>query len=135
MLGLALAALCAGAGCGSQGTLSAKALGQQSKSVQSLAAEGALLAQDAAAGKSTGTFRREHSAELAAAAATAAASLGSAKTPPPLVPKLRRLESVAHRVAADLERLGHASTEEQRTLARTLEAAARQSERIGEELA
>ena len=52
---LALVAMLAAA-CGGQGTVGAKALEQQSKAVQSLAAEGALLAQDSADGKSTGIY-------------------------------------------------------------------------------
>jgi hypothetical protein len=51
VLGVILALL--GAGCGSGGKLGAKALSQQSKSLQSEAAEGALLAQDAVSGKTT----------------------------------------------------------------------------------
>jgi hypothetical protein len=129
-----LAALVA-AGCGSSGTLAAKALGERSKSVQSLAAEGALLAQDAAAGRSTGTFASEHSAELASAASKAESSLEATATTPALAPRLRRLAALAGKVRAALERIGGASESERRALARTLEAAAQQSERIAEGLA
>ena len=123
------------AACGGQGTLGAKALEQQSKAVQSLAAEGALLAQDSAAGKSTGIFRREHSSELSTAASKTEASLASASTEPALEPELRALTALAGKVGADLKRLASASEAEQRALAKTLDKAAHQSERIGEQLA
>jgi hypothetical protein len=135
---LVLAALVAcllATACGGQGQLGAKALGQQSKAVQSLAAEGALLAQDAAAGKSTNIYRREHSSELATAASTAEASLQGSRTEPALEAELRALTALAGKVRADLKRLKNASGAEQRTLAGALGAAARQSERIGEQLA
>jgi hypothetical protein len=136
-LGGVLIVACAillGAGCGGGGRLGAKSLAGHSKAVQSLAAEGALLAEDSVAGKSTGTYRREHSADLAAAASKAAASLESATTAPALRPKLRALGLVAAKVHRDLERLKSASKAEQRTLGRALEADAKQSERIGSEL-
>jgi hypothetical protein len=135
VLVLAVLACLLAAACGGQGQLSAKALVKQSEAVQSLAAEGALLAQDAAAGKSTGTYRREHSSELATAASTAEASLEAATTEPALEAKLRALTALAGKVRADLKRLANASEAEQRTLGKTLDAAAHQSERIGEQLA
>jgi hypothetical protein len=122
------------AGCGGSGMLGAKGLAEQSKAVQSLAAEGALLAEDSAAGKSTGTYRREHAADLSAAASKAARSLKTATAVPGLGPKLRALATLAAGVHTELERLGDASRDEQRALAAKLEAAAHQSERIGSEL-
>jgi hypothetical protein len=135
VLALALVAVLLTAACGGQGTLGAKALGEQSKAVQSLAAEGALLAQDAAAGKSIGIYRREHSSELATAASKAEASLAGARTEHSLEPKLRALTALAGKVHADLKRLAHASEAEQRALGKALDAAAHTSERIGEQLA
>jgi hypothetical protein len=122
------------AGCGGGGTAGAKALLQQSKSVQSQAAEGALLAEDAVSGKSTRVFTREHSADLSAAASKAEDSLKAAETEPALRPKLRRLAALAGSVRAALERLGDASNVEQRAIARELAAAAGESEKIGEGL-
>jgi len=55
------------AGCGA-GELSASALSKQADSLRSLAAEGALLAEDASAGKTTRTFSRVHSSDLDKAA-------------------------------------------------------------------
>ena len=109
------------AGCGSGGTLSAKALSQESSTIQSLAAEGAMLARDSAAGKTTHVFTRVHSEYLHKAASQSAKSLQSAETTPALRPKLRRTARVATRVSSELEQLGHASSTEQQRLARELE--------------
>jgi hypothetical protein len=112
-LGVVLALV--GAGCGSGGRLGAKALLQQSKSLQSEAAEGALLAQDAASGKTTAIYTREHASALYRAASQIDASLKSAHS-------------------ADLRRLGSASEDEQRVLTRELQAAVQASQKIGEGL-
>jgi hypothetical protein len=132
LLGVMLALL--GAGCGGGGRLGAKALSQESASLRSLAAEGALLAEDAVSGKTTGIYTREHSADLNKAASEAEASLKAAKTEPALEPKLRRLAVLAAQVRGDLERLGGASREEERALGRGLQAAADESQNIGEGL-
>jgi hypothetical protein len=121
LVGLALLT----AACGSGGTLSAKALSTESKSLKSLAAEGALLARDASAGRTTRVFRRVHSEDLYKAASKSATSLRTAKTEPMLRPKLRQLTDLSGKVSADLKRLGHASKDEQPRLARELELAAR----------
>ena len=123
-----------GAGCGSGGKLGAKALSQQSKSLRSLAAEGALLAQDAVSGKTTRIYTREHSSDLYKAASQAEASLKAARTDPALQPKLRELTALVAQVSAALKRLGGASKAEQRALGRELQTAARESEKIGEGL-
>ena len=109
--------------CGG-GSLSAKAIATQSSSVQSLAAEGALLGRDSAAGKTTAIYTRVHSEALAKAASKAAASLQSATTEPGLEPKLRRVASLAGEVSDDLKQLGHASRNEQLRLAKELSKAA-----------
>lgn len=132
LLGVMLALL--GAGCGGGGKLGAKALSQQSKSLQSEAAEGALLAQDAFSGKTTRVYTREHSSDLYKAAFKAEASLKAAKTVPALEPKLRQLAGLAAQVRGDLGRLGGASREEERALGRDLQAAAQESQKIGESL-
>jgi hypothetical protein len=132
VLGVILALI--GAGCGSGGRLGAKALSQQSKSLQSDASEGALLAQDAVSGKTTRIYTREHSSDLSKAASQAYASLKAAKTEPALQPKLRQLTALATQVSAALKRLGGASRDEQRTLGRKLQTAARESAKIGKGL-
>lgn len=120
-----------GAGCGGGGKLGVKALSQQSKSLRSLAAEGALLAQDAGSGKTTRIYTREHSSDLYKAASQAEASLKAAKTEAALEPKLRQLAVLAAQVGAAFKRLGGASKDEQRALGRALQAAAGESEQIG----
>ena len=121
------------AGCGG-GELSASALSKQADSVRSLAAEGALLAGEASAGKTTGIFTRVHSSDLDKTAAQTASTLEKAKTKPALEPKLHRLATLARGVSADLNRLANASKQEQRKLANDLQRAADQSNRISEGL-
>jgi hypothetical protein len=121
------------AGCGG-GEFSASALSKQADSVRSLASEGALLAGDASAGKTTRTFTRVHSSDLDRAAAQTASTLETARTKPALEPKLHRLATLARGVSDNLERLGSASRSEQRTLANELQRAADQSNRIAEGL-
>jgi hypothetical protein len=132
VLGVILALL--GAGCSSGGKLGAKALSQQSKSLQSEASEGALLAQDAVSGKTTRIYTREHSSDLYKAASETEASLKAAKTEPALQPKLRQLTALVTQVGAALKRLGGASKDEQRALARELQTAAQESKKIGKGL-
>ncbi len=96
-----------------------------------MAAEGALLAQDAVSGKTTRIYTREHSSDLYKAASRAEASLRAAKTESALEPKLRQLAIVAADVSAALKRLGGASKDEQRALGRELQRAARESAKIG----
>jgi hypothetical protein len=134
VLGLGLILALVGAGCGSGGRLGAKALSQQSKALQSEAAEGALLAQDAASGRTTRIYTREHSSDLSRAASQAEVTLKAAKTDPALESKLRQLAVLAGQVSADLKRLGSASRDEDRALARELQAAAQASQKIGEGL-
>jgi hypothetical protein len=114
------------AGCGSSGTLSASALSKESTSMQSLAAEGALLARDSAAGRTTHIYTRVHSEDLFKAASKSAQSLESAKAKPGLEARLRKVASLASKVSADLKRLGHASKAEQSRLARELESSAKE---------
>jgi hypothetical protein len=120
-------------GCGG-GKLSADALSKQAESVQSVAAEGAMLARDAAAGKATGTFTHVHSSELAKTASQTVSSLESAQAEPTLEPRRRRLAGIAGDVSRDLGRLGDASKVERRALAVELATAAERSKRLGEEL-
>jgi hypothetical protein len=123
-----------GAGCGGGGKLGAKALSQESKSLRSLAAEGALLAEDAVSGKTTRVYTREHSSDLHKAASKAEASLKAAKTAPALEAELRQLTALAAQVRGDLQRLSGASKEEKRAIGRELQAAAQASREIGEGL-
>jgi hypothetical protein len=134
LLSLGVILSLAGGGCGRSGQLGASELSQQSKSLRSEAAEGALLAQDAASGRTTHIYTREHASDLYMAASQAEVTLKGAKTEPALEPGLRRLAVLAGQISADLERLGGASRDDDRALARELEAAAEASQKIGEGL-
>jgi hypothetical protein len=120
-------------GCGG-GELDADALSQQAKSLQSVAAEGALLAQDAASGETTRAFAGEHSAELRGAASQTAASLEAATTTTGLDPKRRRLAALATQVTSYLDRISDASGPGDQALGRRLEAAARRIEALDRSL-
>jgi hypothetical protein len=134
VLGLGVILALVGGGCGSGGRLGAKALSHQSKSLQSEAAEAALLAQDAASGRTTRIYTREHSSDLYRAVSQDLATLRAAMTEPALESRLRQLVVLAGQVSADLKRLGSASRDDARALARELQAAAQASQRIGEGL-
>jgi hypothetical protein len=132
VLGLGLILTLFGGGCGSGGQPGAAALSQQSKALRSEAAEGALLAQDAASGRTTHIYTREHASDLYMAASHAEVMLKVANVEPALEPGLRRLAILASQISADLERLGGASRDEDRALARELQAAAEASQKIGQ---
>jgi hypothetical protein len=92
--------------CGSQGTLGKKALSKEATGIESLAAEGGLLAGDAAGGRSTSTFTRIHARFLRDAARTSAGTLERGGTA-----KARRLAGLANRVGNDLERLSRSGSD------------------------
>ena len=131
---LGAAALVAAAGCGGGGPVGRTALEGQSQSLQSGAAEGALLARGGASGRTTRTFRRVHASELAQAASEVASALRDSEAEHGLEETRHRLVSVAVEIHADLKRLGDASGDEQRALAADLDAAALESRRIGASL-
>ena len=135
VLGLGVILTLVGAGCDSTRPLGAKELLQQSKSLQSEAAEGALLAEDAASGKATSIYTREHAFELYRAASEIEASLKAAVGEPAFERELGKLAVLANQISADLERLSSAPTDEQGILTRELRKAAQASQKIGEELA
>jgi hypothetical protein len=99
--------------------------------VQSLAAEGGLLAGDASRGRSTATFVRVHAAELGKAASASATVLAKGRTP-----RARALTTLARRTARELERLSQSDSNRaaQRLLAAQLERAAARAERLGNAL-
>ena len=134
VLGLGMVLALVGAGCGSSGQLGTKALLQQSETLRSEAAEGALLAEDAVSGKATRIYTHEHAFELSTSASQIAATLETATTEPALEPALGQLAVLAGQISADLRRLSGAATDEQRALTRELQAAAEASRRIGEGL-
>jgi hypothetical protein len=108
------------AGCGGGGgTLSEKALTKENETVQSAAAEGALLASDVARGRTTERFARIHAEKLAEQARKAAEALRSGKPAAGLDDERRRAVSSAETVEHALDEL-HADPAN-RDLARRVE--------------
>jgi hypothetical protein len=134
VLGLGVIVSLIAAGCGGGGRLGAKALLEDSKTLRSAAAEGALLAEDAVSGKATSNYIHEHAVELSEAASQIEAALQAASTDPSLEPERGQLVVLAGRISDDLHRLSEASTDERRALTSELQAAADASQRIGEGL-
>jgi hypothetical protein len=132
---LALTLVIVGVACGRGGTLEPEALSQEAETLRSDAAEGALLAQDTLAGKTTRVYTRAHASYLSEDASQTAATLSAATTEPALEPELRQLAELAGQVSDALERLANASQDEERTLVGELQAAAEASRKIGEGLA
>jgi hypothetical protein len=114
------------AGCGSSGTLSAKALEQQAAALQAAAAEGGLAAGDAARGRSTATFVRVHGRALRDIAAATATSLATAEPAPGVARKAQRATRLGKAISADLDALSRSGSDhaQQRALARRLDAEA-----------
>jgi Ser/Thr protein kinase RdoA (MazF antagonist) len=119
------------AGCGGQGAPSTKALQQEATTLQSLAAEGGILAADASRGRSTSTFVRIHGTELAKAAHAAAPVFAKGRTP-----SARALATLATRVGDALGRLSHSGSDraEQRRLAAQLTLGATRAGRLAKRL-
>ena len=118
--------------CGGGGELSAEQFKKQAESIQSFAAEGALLARDVADGKSTAPFTRVHAGELAANTAKLEQALASAQPAPGVEAKLARAVELAKRVAATLQELERSPGDARaaRSVQRELEAAAKQAEEL-----
>jgi len=111
-MALALAAALLLAGCG-QSSLDKKALQQEAKGLNALAAEGSLLAGDASRGRSTVVFTRIHSRFLRDSARSSVTTLAAGKTA-----EARRLAALAVRLRDDLDRLSRSGSNaaEQQTL-------------------
>jgi hypothetical protein len=134
VLGLGVIVALIAAGCGGGGQLGAEAMLQDSKTLRSAAAEGALLSEDAVSGKATSNYIHEHAVELSQVASQIEATLQAASTDPSLEPERGQLVVLARRISDDLRRLSEASTDERRTLTSELQTAADASQRIGEGL-
>jgi hypothetical protein len=115
--------------CGRGSLAGRKDLSQFSDTLRSEAAEGSLLAQDAASGRSTLIYTHEHAHDLFGAASTVESSLRAAETQPGLEPDLNQLRTLAGRISDDLQRLS-ATPGDLSGLADELQAAARTSEEI-----
>ena len=119
------------AGCGGQGAPDMKALQQEATTLQSTAAEGSLLASDAARGRSTSTFVRVHANELAVAARSSAAVFAKGRGT-----EAHQLAGLADRVGRDLDRVSHSPSDRaiQRRLASVLARAAARASRLARRL-
>jgi hypothetical protein len=96
------------AGCGGASkTLDAEALQKEGEAIESLAAEGALVAGDASEGDTTTAFVRVHAAALRKKADSVVAMLAPdrAKPAPGLSEETGRIHVLARSVRADLAKL------------------------------
>ncbi len=96
------------AACGGGGTLSTKAFQKQAESLQSLAAEGALVADGTAEGRTTETFVSVQTEYLRKAATKVETKLGSARASGGLEDKRKSALRLARRITDGLERLHRA---------------------------
>lgn len=118
------------AGCGGSGELSAGTLARQASSLQSTAAEGALLAGVAAAGHSTSVYRREQAHVLREQASGVEATLRAGETARSLRRDRLRLTALAGRIGTDLDDLSHASQTDAESLEARLRAAAERAKSL-----
>jgi hypothetical protein len=118
-------------GCGG-GELTQSSLAKEIESIGSAAAEGGLLAHDAADGRSTHAFTAVHSQVLAEQAAKVEEKLSSADAPPGLEGRRRRADRLAVEVQSELERLhDHPADEElARAVAGRLDRASKDAEEL-----
>jgi hypothetical protein len=124
------------AACGGSGTLDSEALTKEIEAVESLAAEGALLADGAAREKTTSSFTRIHADELAKTASDQATKLRSSPVAPGLERRARAGAALASDVAALLAALAESRSEREAAsaIAAKLEDAARTARRLAEGL-
>jgi hypothetical protein len=93
------------AGCGGGGTLSKKDLKLQAEAVQSLAAEGALVAKGVEQGRTTDTFVRVHTDYMAKAVRKVETELSSKRASGSLDQKREEALKLASLVSLNLDRL------------------------------
>jgi hypothetical protein len=105
------------AACGGGGTLSSKAFQKQAESLQSVAAEGALVAEGSADGRTTETFVSVHSEYLSKAATKVETKLRSAQARGDLEEKRKAALRLAGRITDELEQL-HRAPDDQMLAAR-----------------
>jgi len=94
------------AGCGGGGSVSQKDVQKQFEAIQSLAAEGALVADGAADGRTTDVFVRVHTGYLDQAARKVEGQLSSARASGAAERDRVRAARLASSVAGELARLG-----------------------------
>jgi hypothetical protein len=107
-----------GTACGSPSTLSQHSLGKEAETVQSTAAEGAMLAAQVARGSTTEPFARIHAGKLAEQAKKTGDVLRQARAPG-LEADRRQAAATAAKVETALEDLHSSPTD--RTLARRVQ--------------
>ena len=121
------------AACGGGGTLSTKAFQKQAESLQSFAAEGALVAEGTADGRATETFVSVHTEYLGKAATKVETELGSAQARGGLEEKRKSALRLAGRITDELGQLDRAPDD--RKLAARLAAELRDEADAAETLA
>jgi len=99
------------AGCNG-GTIDLHALSNDSASIDSLACEGALLANEVAGGDSLGSFTRVHAGELGKRASNFEDALSERPTTPGIERATRKEAEKAGRIAALLEELTTADSQD-----------------------
>ena len=114
------------------GTLDDEAFEKEAESIQSFAAEGALVARDVADGKSTVPFARVHAGELREQAAKLEESLSKAKAVPAVEDELAQAVALISDVVASLDQLERAPGDADlaRGAQRKLEQAAKDAEEL-----
>ena len=124
------------AGCGGGGSLDSEALSKEVEAIESLAAEGAVLANGAAQAKTTSVFTRVHAEELAETATEETKKLESADVDPELRPKARKATLLSTRIGKLLTQLGEASGDRAgaQAVMRRLDEAAKTAKELGESL-
>lgn len=101
------------------GTVDKHALTNDSATIDSIACEGALLAHNVGAGRTTANFTREQAEELRIQAANFADALSSRPTSPSIESRVRTKAVLAGRIARALARLQ--SDPESKSLAASVE--------------
>lgn len=101
---LAILAVFALAGCNG-GTVDRHALTNDSSTLDSIACEGSLLAEDVARGRTTTYFAREQAEELRIQSSNFADALSQRKTVPAIEQKVRKKARDAAKLATTLQRL------------------------------
>jgi hypothetical protein len=117
-------------GCGGGGTLSRDSLRKETESIQSVSAEGALLAHDAADGRTTTPFASVHSGVLAESADKVAQKLESADVEPGLEQDRARVVRLATRIEEELDQLDPNDRAAAQRIADELEQAAKAAEEL-----
>jgi hypothetical protein len=132
---LAIAASLGLSGCGGSQSLDVEALQKEAEAIESLAAEGALVAGDLSEGDTTSAFVRVHAEALGKHAQIVVASLApdKAKPAPGLSQEVGRAHALARSVRADLTQLeGSPSPEAAASLRDRLERKAEDAKRLAE---